>query len=110
MGWQRAIHIAQKHEVWIRTKENNKETIEEYKRSTSESIPWDNMHFLYVHLPKWMVFWKKGNRGMRMYYYLWAKKAYAIAKELHSAERFDIVHSVTFVSLTQPCFLYKLSA
>lgn len=110
VGWQWAIHIAQKHEVWILTKENNKETIEEYKRSTSESIPWDNMHFLYVHLPKWMVFWKKGNRGMRMYYYLWAKKAYAIAKELHRAERFDIVHSVTFVSLTQPCFLYKLSA
>ena len=110
VGWQWAIHIAQKHEVWILTKENNKETIEEYKRSTSESIPWDNMHFLYVHLPKWMVFWKKGNRGMRIYYYLWAKKAYAIAKELHRAERFDIVHSVTFVSLTQPCFLYKLSA
>ena len=53
VGWQWAIHIAQKHEVWILTKENNKETIEEYKRSTSENIPWDNIHFLYVHLPKW---------------------------------------------------------
>ena len=47
---------------------------------------------------------------MRLYYYLWAKKAYKIAKELHKAVKIDIVHSVTFVSLTQPCFLYKLDA
>lgn len=110
VGWQWAVNIARKHEVWILTKENNRHTIDENRAVASEDIPWDNMNFLYVHLPKWMVFWKKGNRGMRLYYYLWAKKAYKIAKELHKAVKFDIVHSVTFVSLTQPCFLYKLDA
>ena len=110
VGWQWAVNIARKHEVWILTKENNRHTIDENRAVASEDIPWDNMNFLYLHLPKWMVFWKKGNRGMRLYYYLWAKKAYKIAKELHKAVKFDIVHSVTFVSLTQPCFLYKLDA
>lgn len=111
VGWQWAIHIARKHEVWILTKENNKSTIENYKANSNETdIPWNNMHFLYIRLPNWMVFWKKGNRGMRLYYYLWAKEAYRTAKALHEKERFDIVHSITFVSLTQPCYLYKLSA
>lgn len=110
VGWQWAINIAKKHETWILTKANNEETIEDYKNRSAENIPWDNLHFIYVDLPKWLVFWKKGNRGMRTYYYLWAKKAYSIAKNLHNKEHFDLVHSVTFVSLTQPCFLYKLSA
>lgn len=110
VGWQWAVNIAKKHEVWILTKENNSKTIEEYRKTSPYEIPWDNMHFVYVHLPKWLVFWKRGNRGIRLYYYLWAKKAYVISKELQKKEKFDIVHSVTFVSLTQPCFLYKLEA
>ncbi len=110
VGWQWAINIAKEHEVWILTKENNKETIEQFKNNDSDDIPWENMHFLYIHLPKWLVFWKKGNRGMRLYYYFWAKAAYSIAKKLHKKVKFDIIHSVTFVSLTQPCFLYKLDA
>lgn len=109
VGWQWAVNIAKKHEVWILTKENNKKTIEEYKNKVRDNIPWENMHFVYIHLPKWLVFWKKGNRGMRPYYYLWAKEAYRIARKLCMEEKFDIVHSVTFVSLTQPCFLYKLN-
>lgn len=108
VGWQWSVNIAKYHEVWILTKENNKKTIEEYKNNSVEDIPWDNMHFVYVHLPNWLVFWKKGNRGMRPYYYLWAKMAYKIGLQLHSREKFDLVHSITFVSLTQPCFLYQL--
>ena len=109
VGWQWSVNIAKRHEIWILTKENNRNTIEQFRTNHPEDIPWENMHFLFVHLPKWLVFWKKGNRGMRPYYYLWANKAFRIAKKVHEKECFDLVHSITFVSLTQPCFLYKLN-
>lgn len=107
VGWQWVLNIAKVHEVWVLTKENNRETIEPYL-NCAKDIPVNNIHFVYVGLPKSFTFWKKGNRGMRPYYYMWQRKAYKVAKELHCQVNFDLVHSVTFVSLTQPCFMYKL--
>lgn len=107
VGWQWATYIAKQHEVWVLTKDNNRENIEKYISAHPEySMP--NLHFVYVGFSKKLTFWKKGNRGMRPYYYMWQKKALRISKELHLKIGFDLVHSVTFVSLTQPCFLYKL--
>lgn len=108
VGWQWVMNIAKKHEVWVLTKDNNKGTIENYIQSGISNLPIENLHFVYVGLPSKLTFWKKGNKGMRPYYYLWQKKAYRIAKQLHKSIGFDLVHSVTFVSMTQPCFLYKL--
>lgn len=107
VGWQWALNIAKYHEVWVLTKENNQNTIECFFKQNPD-IQINNLHFVYIGLPKWLTFWKQGNRGMRPYYYLWQQKALQVAKRLHQKYSFDLVHSVTFVSLTQPCFMYKL--
>jgi hypothetical protein len=60
VGWNWAKQIAKFAEVWVITRANNREVIEEeLKRS-----PEPNLHFIYVDLPKWMRFWKKKQRGV----------------------------------------------
>ena len=55
-----------------------------------------------------MSFWKKGRRGIHLYYYLWQIAAYVAARKLHKQLRFDVVHHVTFVKYTMPSFMALL--
>ncbi len=98
VGWNWAKQIARFAEVWVITRANNREVIEgELKKN-----PEPNLHFVYVDLPKWMRFWKKGQRGVHLYYYLWQFAAYFKAKKLTKEIRFDIAHHVTFVNDWMP--------
>ncbi len=107
VGWGWAVELSKYHEVWVMTRDNNEPTISAYMREHSEyTIP--NLHFLYVGLPKKLTFWKKGNRGIRLYNMLWQWKAAKVAKEYHKKIGFDIVQHVTFVSYTQATYMYKL--
>ena len=45
---------------------------------------------------------------MRLFYDLWQRKAVKVAKKYHDHIHFDIVQHVTFVSYTQPTYMYKL--
>lgn len=107
VGWNWVLELSGKHEVWVLTKENNKKTIEDYLNEHGE-IDASNIHFVYVNVSKKLTFWKKGNRGIRLYYWIWQKKALIVAKKLCKKIEFDYVHCLTFVSYTQPSFLYKL--
>jgi glycosyltransferase involved in cell wall biosynthesis len=55
-----------------------------------------------------MRFWKKGRRGIYVYYYLWQIVAYVAARKLHKQFRFDVVHHVTFVKYAMPSFMVLL--
>jgi len=72
VGWQMTQAISAHHEAWVITRHSNKRAIE---RSLSLS-PNPNLHFIYVDLPRWARFWKKGDRGVRLYYYLWQLRAW----------------------------------
>jgi len=108
VGWNWATQLAKKAEIHVITKENNKENIETFLKNNSNCDFANNIHFHYIGLDKRLTFWKKGNKGIRLYYYLWQKKAYKYAVKIASEIQFDYVHCITFVSLTQPNFLYKL--
>ena len=94
VGWNWAKQIAKFAEVWVITRANNREVIEEELKKNPEP----NMHFVYVDLPKWMRFWKKGQRGVHLYYYLWQFAAYFKVRKLVKEVRFDIAHHITFVN------------
>lgn len=106
VGWHWAVELSKlKHDVWVLTRANNKSTIEkEYK---DQKKP-DNLHFLYYDLPVWCRKWKKGKRRVHLYYLLWQWGAYRAVKKIHSKEKFDLVHHVTFVSVRQPSFMGNL--
>lgn len=107
VGWGWAIELAKHHEVWVITRENNQNVIEDYQKKYSE-YNLDNLHFIYVGLSKKITFWKRGRRGMRLFYVMWQKKAVRIAMKAHSNISFDFVQHTTFVSYTQPTYMYKL--
>lgn len=107
VGWSWAIEYAKQNEVWVLTRDNNEPTITEYLRKNPEYRS-DNLHFIYVELPQYLTYWKKGRRGMRLFYMLWQRKAAKVASQWNAKVKFDIVQHITFVSYTQPTYMYRL--
>lgn len=102
-NWTRQIaHLAD--EVWVITRANNRRAIEEALRQ--ESLP--NVHWVYYDLPRWVRFWKKGQRGVHLYYYLWQIGIYFLARRLHREVKFDLIHHLTFGNYWMPSFLALL--
>jgi glycosyltransferase involved in cell wall biosynthesis len=90
--------------VWVLTRKKNRRPIE--AALAKEPLP--NARFIYLDLPRWVRFWKKGRRGLHLYYYLWQLHAYFIGRKLHSRIGFDLAHHVTFVTFWMPSFLALL--
>ncbi len=105
MGWHWAVEIARLgHEVHILTREGNVDAV---LRGIAE------LHGLQlkVHgydLPRWSRWWKKGSRGIRLYYLLWQLGAYRFARRLHAELGFDLVHHITFAVYRHPSFMGRL--
>ena len=98
VGWQMALQIAKvmkNDNIFVITKKNNQAIIEK------ESYP-ENLQFYYYELPKWLSFWKSGQRGVRTYYYLWMIGAAIFMKK--QGMSFHIVQHVTFVNDWLPSF------
>jgi len=95
VGWQWVQQIARFHETWVITRENNRLLIEQNFKSKSNP----NLHFVYIDLPPWMRFWKKGRRGVHLYYYLWQIIAYRHAFALSKRVHFDLTHHITFINM-----------
>jgi glycosyltransferase involved in cell wall biosynthesis len=89
------------HELWVITRANNRGSIE---RSLAGS-PLHNVHFVYYDLPRWASFWKKQQRGIHLYYFLWQIGAYFVARRLHRQINFELTHHVTFGQYWTPSLL-----
>jgi glycosyltransferase involved in cell wall biosynthesis len=100
-GWNWAKELSRYEDVWVLTRANNRPSIE----SAVAAHPLPNAHFVYLDLPRWARFWKKGSRGLRAYYYLWQVFAYRIARQLHREVRFEVIHHVSFATYVFPSFL-----
>jgi len=104
VGWNWVRQIGRFAEVWVITRASNRAAIE--KALAEESVP--NVHWVYFDLPAWARFWKRGQRGIHLYYYLWQIGAYRIGRRLTAKLGFDLVHHVTFVNYWLPSFLSLL--
>lgn len=109
-GWVWAQLLAEIGETWVITRANNRSSIE----NASPSPHNVRLRFRYVDLPKWLRFWKKGNRGIRLYYLLWQVVAFREARRLQRNLGFDYVWHLTIanawigslVSLLDGLFIY----
>jgi glycosyltransferase involved in cell wall biosynthesis len=102
VGWNQVVQIARFNEVWVITRKNNKASIE-----LGNGAP-ANVHWIYFDLPFFLRFWKKGQRGVHLYYYIWQVLIYPVARRLHKRIHFDLAHHVTFVSYWAPSLLCLL--
>jgi glycosyltransferase involved in cell wall biosynthesis len=104
VGWNTARELARHHEVWVLTRANNRPQVEaELVRN-----PVPGLRFLYYDLPRWASWWKRGQRGVQLYYYLWQIGVYPVARKLHRQVGLDLVHHVTFVVYWKPSLLALL--
>lgn len=94
-GWMLVRNLATIGEVWVITRANNRPVIEARSTSTGELA---DVHFVYVDLPRWARAWKKGTRGMRLYYVLWQLAALRRARSLKARETFDCVWHLTIAN------------
>lgn len=108
-GWMLVRNLATAGEVWVITRANNRRVIEAHPAGDLAGV-----RFVYVDLPAWARSWKKGMRGMRLYYLLWQIAALRAARRLEASERFDCVWHLTIANvwlgsagaLVGPPFLY----
>lgn len=107
-GWNWAWHLVELgHEVWVLTLIDNREAIEEELRSQ----PVANLHFVYIAIPEAIKRYVKvpiGDFSWQSDYLGWQQRAYKIARQLDREHQFDIVHHVTWASITGGSKLWQL--
>ena len=101
VGWNISKEMAKHHDVWVLTRSNNRKVIEEELAVN----PVEGLCFFYHDLPKWASWWKKGGRGVQLYYYLWQLTAIFKVRKKHAEIGFDLSHHVTFVKYWVPSCL-----
>ena len=106
VGWNWVQEIAKRNEVWVITRENNRDKIEGAHSVSKEK----NINYVFYDLPKWQSFWKRGQKGVRIYYVLWQIGILRFATRLHKKEKFDVVHQLTFGNIWLPSFLFFLKS
>lgn len=102
IGWKWSNLIAQNNKVYVLTRLSNKNTIDDFLKENPID---NNLNFIYYDLPNWAKKWKKGEKGLYLYYTLWQYGAYRKCKRLHKKIEFDIVHYITFGSMLLPHFM-----
>ena len=108
VGWNWALTLAgQGHRMWVLTRRNNQSRIEGAWSQLPQEVA-SRLAFIYYDLPRWASWWKKGGRGVQIYYALWQRSILAVAREAHRTHQFDVAHHLTFGVWRQPSLLYKL--
>jgi glycosyltransferase involved in cell wall biosynthesis len=91
-GWMWARLLSRLGETWVVTRANNRPPIE---AELSGILERDRLHFVWVDLPERARRWKRGGRGLRLYYLLWQVAALREARRLHGDLQFDLAWHVT---------------
>lgn len=90
-GWAWARAAGLENEVWLLTRANNADVID--RALTAE--PDLNVHPVYLDLPVWARWWKRGQRGVRLYYVIWQVLAWRAGRRIVRDHEIDVGHHVT---------------
>ncbi len=93
VGWHWVVEMAKYFDVWVLTRQSNRENIERYlSENPLERTP----TFIYYDLPKRWRFWKRGLRGVRLYYILWQRLSNGLVSETMEREKIELFHHLTY--------------
>ena len=95
-GWALSRVAARIAPTWVITRANNRAAIEAELATTPEQ---DRLNFEYVDLPQHLMRWKKGKRGVHLYYLLWQFAALRRARSLQREHRFSFVWHMTIANV-----------
>ncbi|WP_295937748.1 glycosyltransferase family 4 protein [uncultured Alistipes sp.] len=93
VGWHWVLEMSKYFELWVLTRESNRSTIEPWIEAHPE---YADIRFLYYDLPRWARFWKKGLRGVRIYYNIWQLRSDRIVRHTMRQHGIEIFHHLTY--------------
>lgn len=93
VGWHWVLELSRRFEVWVLTRRSNRPAIEKWVAETGGN---PHLHFLWYDLPRWARWWKKGRRGIHLYYTLWQRFSDSIIRKTLREEGIDIFHHLTY--------------
>lgn len=102
VGWRWSNLLAKHFEVYVLTRESNRKSIERVVAVNGSS----SLNFIYFDLPKWLTFWKKGERGLYLYYLMWQLGSVLFILRKYKHLQFDYAQYLTFGSILLPTFLF----
>jgi exopolysaccharide biosynthesis WecB/TagA/CpsF family protein len=104
--WSWALHLSRRHEVHVLAHPHDRHTVERFLADNQNT----NLEFHWVAVPRWLDPWNPcgTDKGLRLHYLFWLRRAYEIAVGLHRRIGFDIVHHVSYGSLSAPPPFWKL--
>ena len=98
VGWNIAKELASHHDVWVLTRESNRSSVE----NELKERPIPGMKVIFYDIPGWARWWRRGESGVQIHYYLWQLGAIQTARKIHKSIGFDIAHHVTYVRYWSP--------
>ena len=91
VGWNVARELSSRVSLWVITRANNQAAIEGSGEDWIKQVQW-----IYWDPPKWLTFWKKGGRGVQLFYGIWQFGLKAVVAKALAAHDFDVIHHLTF--------------
>ena len=105
--WNWAWHLAERNRVWVIAHGFARPLVEQYMRDH----PRPNLRFIWVGPLGWWDPWRNPGptkaRGLVLHYLLWRHAALAAAQRLMAMEAIDIVHHVSWNSISAPPLLWR---
>ncbi len=104
VGWEWAMAYRQLGEVWVITRANNREPIENWEQQNGKS----GINWIYHDCGPALLWLKRRGLPTLLYYFQWQREILEVARKLHKKVGFSAVHHITFVQHKIPSFLYLL--
>ena len=105
VGWHWVLEMSKRFELWVLTRESNRKNIEKWIEENGQG---QNIHFVYYDLPPILRFWKKGLKGVHLYYIIWQKITNRIVKETMIENNIKIYHHLTYGNSLWPVSNYGM--
>ena len=107
VGWRWSTLIHARHDATVLTRESHRSHIEAWIASGREEGPFPT--FIYFDLPEWLSWFKKGERGLYLYYTLWTLVAIMRCRWMNRNGRWELTHFLTFGTLLWPQFGFLMN-
>lgn len=91
VGWNVVRELSQRHELVVLTRANHAVKIRASGEKWTSEVEW-----VFYDPPRWLTFWKRGPRGVQLFYVIWQLGAWLRGRVLMEKHQFDVAHHLTF--------------
>lgn len=94
VGWHWVLEMSKYFELWVLTRANNKNVIENYFQHNPADKR--DIHWVYYDCPDWIKKHKHQMRGVRTYYTLWQYGSNHLVKSIMNDNHIEVFHLLTY--------------